>query len=169
MCLAELGRHLEALPQTLASVAYSGGQAFERFNQEMGNFHYKLSAIKDAVVLRPDHDEVLLVIEEGLRIVDKWVNREFSPLNALPGAMSMMIVFIEEPVAKMMLGNDVSVRITTRIRSFMRDKSMLANQSSKKLHEWKATKPSKKNGGTKGEKRKAGEDKADKPPAKKQY
>ena len=169
MCLAELGRHLEALPQTLASVAYTGGQAFEKFNSEMANFHYKLSALRDAVTLRADNDDVLLVVGESLRIVDRWVNKDFSPLNALPGAMSMMIVFIEEPVTKMMLGSEVAIRICTRIRSFMRDKSMLANQSAKKIHEWKPSKPSKKTGGAKGEKRKANEDKAEKPPAKKQY
>ena len=172
MCLAELGRHLEALPQTLANVAFSGGAAFEKFNVEMGSYHYKLSAIKEAVLPRDDNEDVLLVIEEGLNLVDRWVNREFSPLNSLPGAMSMMIVFLDDVVVKMMLGSAVALKITTRIRSFMRDKSMIANQSAKKLHEWKPTKPGKKaNGGGKGEKRKGSEDKAsnEKPPAKKQY
>ena len=172
MCLAELGRHLEALPQTLANVAYSGGAAFEKFNQEMGSFHYKLSAIKEAVSLREDNEDVLLVLDEGLGLVDRWVNREFSPLNSLPGAMSMMIVFLEDVVVRMMLGSGVALKITTRIRSFMRDKSMIANQSAKKLHEWRPTKPGKKGAGGngKGEKRKGSDDKSsEKPPAKKQY
>ena len=167
--LKDFARLIFTLPDVFSNLLIRGGEEFRRFNDSLQSFSFKLKTIEEMLqaTTGKDVEDALAVVEVSLEFLDSWLRRDVQALNKQPGCLPLIILTLERPVYKFLFGKTEAEKLIVRLKSLMKTRPVIANQSAFKILTWN---PSKNGNGKKGSKEaggkadKAGDSKAKKKP-----
>ena len=166
--LKEFGRLMFTLPDVLSNLLIKGGEEFRKFNDALQTFSFKIKTVEEMLegVSGSDSEDALAVVEVSLEFLTNWLNKDIQALNRQPGALSLIVLTFERPVYKFLFGKVETEKLVVRLKSLMKQRPIIANQSAFKILTWNpnANKNGKKGKEAGGKMDKTGENKPKKKP-----